>query len=126
MPIPGYHPVARLFRGLCDTAGLEHRVRLFYAPANRFNAFTVGHGDDSVVVLNRSILEHFSNGEMAISTRIPIRSREWSDSGLINAITARNHLLGSGKQSASDFCRTSLSQNSFASFMLAKGPVWTL
>lgn len=65
VPVPGYHPIARLFRGLCDRAGLDHRVRLYYAPANRFNAFTTGHGEDSVVVLNRPILEHFSNGEIA-------------------------------------------------------------
>lgn len=63
-PLPTHHPLARIFKRLCQRAGLDHQVQLFYAPVRFLNAYTIGHGDDSAVVINTPILEYFSSQEV--------------------------------------------------------------
>ena len=64
-PLPPGHPASRIFDAIRQRAGLQQDVFLYYSPANTFNAYTIGHSQEAVVVLTQPILDHFTHDEIA-------------------------------------------------------------
>lgn len=65
VPVADDHPVARLFAALAARAAPGQPVRLYYSPSGSFNAYTVGHSEESAIVVNAPLFQYFSDQELA-------------------------------------------------------------
>ena len=64
-PVPPHHPAARMFTALVRRAGLRQPVHLYYSPSGSFNAYTIGHSEESAIVVNEPVFRYFSDEELA-------------------------------------------------------------
>jgi heat shock protein HtpX len=63
--IPAYHPLTKMFESLRHQSGIEHPVYLFHSPRQEINAFSMGRGSQSAIVLTEPIIRQFTVQELA-------------------------------------------------------------